>query len=193
MSVENIPKELTNEGFYFRFSPYSLILPSEAKIIPHLVNYLFFNQRIGAGYREIVKERQFVQNKLLETVINIPSIQQIAHDLSFSVAIRASAVMILLLHPNSQEKIENFKEALVNFYVPEVASWYIKSISSCLYFLTTDQNKTGRWIIGQLLSVTRTDFESREYLQSVLSLWRESSWAPVQGAEVQDKWLSGDG
>jgi hypothetical protein len=46
--------------------------------------------------------------------------------------------------------------------------------------------------MNKLIDVTRGDYESKKYLESVLELWRENSQAPISNAGVQTKWLNGE-
>jgi|GEM_PF-2507856 len=78
----------------------------------------------------------------------------------------------------------------VEFYNPEAGHWYIKAIISCLCLLASEESSDANWIVDNLLKATRTDYEGRQSIQKLLSLWRESPYAPVQKASVQEKWLS---
>lgn len=85
----------------------------------------------------------------------------------------------------------SFKHQIVEFYNPEIGTWYVKAITGCLCLLTKEENTAAKWIASNLLNAARTDYEGRQYLQKMLTIWRESSFTPIQQANVQEKWLSG--
>lgn len=108
----------------------------------------------------------------------------------FAQPIRAAAALSLLLHPNGNRDLGSMKKLLVEFYTPKVGLWYIEAITSCLCLLASEESSDAKWIVSKLLEATRTDYDSRQCIHKLLSIWRESSYAPVQKASVQEKWLS---
>jgi hypothetical protein len=174
------------------FYPFMLNLPSEAPLIPHLLNSIISTQRVFLPYRDQVRRYELIKDIIIEMFPETTCLRQIYENISLDSQIRASAIIILLLHPYSDEKIENLKEKLVEFYSSTVESWYIKSLSAYLILLASEKDPVVQWIMNKLIDVTRGDYESKKYLESVLELWRENSQAPISNAGVQTKWLNGE-
>jgi hypothetical protein len=190
----NITETLVDEDTFPGFVPFMLNLPLEAVLIPHLLNAMLTTQRILLTQREIHREQHEVINEMIYKMVpNAICLQQIYENTEMGLTVRAASLIMLLLHPESDEKITNVKELMVDFYTSKIGHWYIKSISVCLCLLTTEQDLAAQWIMNKLIDITRTDYESRKYLELVLALWRESSHAPIQSAGVQAKWLAGEG
>jgi hypothetical protein len=177
-------------AFRFRFFPFKLNLMIEASLLPHIISALLIRPRNFTRNGEFDRELERI-NKLTATIIDqVHHLEEIINTLHFAQPIRAAAALALLLHPNGNRDLASMKELLVEFYTPEVGSWYIKVITSCLCLLASEESSDANWIVGNLLEATRTDYESRQCIQKLLSLWRESSYAPVQKASLQEKWLS---
>lgn len=193
--LSNISTNVIDEAASPEFYPFSLHLPLEASLLPHLLNALITRQRMFWMHREINIERQhdMIGKMIVEMVEDSNFLRHIYNDYNLDISVRASSLIMLLLHPNSNEKVGDFKEALVDFYSPNNGHWYIRSLAICLCLSTTEQDRSAQWIMNKLINVTRTDYESKKYLELVLSLWRESSQAPIQSAGVQAKWLAGEG
>jgi hypothetical protein len=180
----------------FDFSYFELNLPSEAALLPHILNYLLPRQH--TRQHNIYRSRHFedehqVISKIISNMIHKCSdLTGIYQNLSFDQNIRAAAMITLILHPDGMKYFTNLKQQIVGFYNAEVGSWYIRAITTCLCLLAREEDKDARWIVSNLLEVTRSDYESRQYLSGLLSVWRESSQSPIQRENVQEKWLSGE-
>lgn len=185
---------ICEDTFSFNFSPFELNLPLEAPLLPHIINSLLnLLIRHKNAYRSKgVDEELEDTSKIISEMINeASSLSQISKNLTLAPTIRAAAMIALLLHPNGTRDFTSLKQQIVEFYNSEVGTWYIKSITSCLCLLTKEEDIAAKWIASNLLDAARTDYEGRQYLQRLLTLWRESSSAPIQRANVQEKWLSG--
>ncbi|WP_309732096.1 hypothetical protein [Chamaesiphon sp. OTE_75_metabat_556] len=192
--LSNISENVIDEDTFPGFTSFKLNLPLEANLIPHLLNAMLTTQRIFWVHREIHREQHDVIKKMIfEMVPNTMCLQQIYKNTEMGSRVQAASLIMLLLHPESDEKITNVKELIVDFYTSKIGHWYIKALSVCLCLLTTEQDLAAQWIMNKLIDTTRTDYESRKYLESVLALWRESSHAPIQSAGVQARWLAGEG
>jgi hypothetical protein len=67
----------------------------------------------------------------------------------------------------------------------------MRAVVTCLSLLTTEEDPHAQWIVNSLLDTARTDYKARQHLNRILDLWRESSYAPVQKAGIQESWLAG--
>ncbi|MBW4447373.1 MAG: hypothetical protein KME38_11030 [Spirirestis rafaelensis WJT71-NPBG6] len=178
----------------FDFSPFELNLPLEAPLLPHIINSLLnFPIRHKNVYRSKgVDEELEDTSKIISEIINEPScLSQIYKNLSLAQNIRAAAMIALLLHPDGTRDFTSLRQQIVEFYNPEVGTWYVKAITSCLCLLTKEEDTAAKWIASNLLDAARGDYEGRQYIQRLLTLWRETSRTPIQKAGVQEKWLSG--
>lgn len=175
----------------FNFSPFKLNLPLEAPLLPHIVNYLLVRSRRISHVREGKEELEFLKTNLSKVIDDISYLSQICNNLSLNQNIRAAATISLLLHPDGTRDFASLKQQLVEFYNPEVGLWYVRAITTCLCLLTTEQDAAAKWIASKLLDAARGDYEGRQYIQRLLTLWRESSYTPIQKAGVQERWLSG--
>ncbi len=174
----------------FKFHPLKVSLPSEATLLPHLVNSLLINTKHFSGVRDIYLELNYSRKLVTEIVNNTSELEQISNDLQLNQNIRASATIMLMLHPDGNKKLEDIKQLLIELYTSEVSLWHIKTVTTCLCLLATEEQPTAQWIINTLLEKVREDYESREHFQKLLNLWRESSYAPIQKKGAQEKWLS---
>jgi hypothetical protein len=191
-------KESVTEDFpQFKFYSFQLNLPLEAPLLPHLVNSLLMT--ISLFYRDNVfhednksdSELEFVSKSVHEMVGDVSLLTQISNDSALSINIRAAAALMLLLHSSDNKDLKSQQKLLIELYSPEISYWYTRAVITCLSLVTTEESPAARWIIGSLLDVTRGNYEGRQYLEQLLALWRESSYAPIQKACVQEKWLSG--
>ncbi len=187
-SSEKIEEESTSSRY--EFQPLKTKLPSEASLLPHLVNYFLMNSRHFYHAREINSALDYTNKLVTEIVDNASDLERVANDLQLCKNIRAAATIMLLLHPDRDKKLEDVKQLLVEFYNSEVGFWYIKSVTTCLCLLATKEQPVAQWVINSLLEKAREDYESRGHFQKLLNLWRETSYAPIQKAGVQEKWLS---
>ncbi|MCF2146660.1 hypothetical protein IQ276_009390 [Desmonostoc muscorum LEGE 12446] len=176
------------------FSSFKINLPLEAPLLPHIINFLlnsFINHRNAYRSRRVDEDLEVISKIIYEMIHETSYLSQIYQNLSLAQNIRAAAMIALLLHPDGTRDFLNFKHQIVEFYNPEVGTWYVKAITSCLCLLTKEEDTAAKWIVSNLLEAARTDYEGRQYIQKLLTLWRESSSTPIQKANVQEKWLSG--
>ncbi|MBD2629500.1 hypothetical protein [Trichormus variabilis] len=180
----------------FDFSYFELNLPSEAALLPHILNYLLPRQHTRQHNiyrsRRFEDEHQVISEIISNMIHKCSDLTEIYQNLSFDQNIRAAAMITLILHPDGMKYFTNFKQQIVGFYNAEVGNWYIRAITTCLCLLAREEDKDARWIVSNLLEVTKSDYESRQYLSGLLTVWRESSQSPIQRANVQEKWLSGE-
>jgi hypothetical protein len=164
--------------------PFKINLPSEASLLPHLLNQLtnqfFFISRISLS----PELKDIFITPIAQAVEQASGLEQIYNNLSFCKNIRAAATIMLLLHPNGDKQIEDLKKLLVELYDSEVGCWYIKSVIFCLCVLAAEEQPVAQWIINGLLEKAREDYQSKQYFQYLLNLWRENSFAPVRTASI---------
>lgn len=187
--VSNNPVVNKTSIKYKEFYPFKLNLPEEALLLPHLVDALISSLREVHRGKEIDKDFRDVRQNVIEMVDDVSQLRTISDDLNAPTKIRAAATILLLLHPDGGESFENRKKFLVEFYQSNQDTWYIKAVAACLYLLTTEEDFNAKWILSKLLDVTRTNYEARSHFSNLLALWRERSFAPIQKADVQERWL----
>jgi hypothetical protein len=187
-----IPSEIfVEQPPFYRFQPFELHLPSEATLLPYLVNAVLNSRREHFYDMEDDKELKITARCILE-MIGIPSaLEEIFDDSTQPNRIRSAAIIAYLFHPNKNRSLEDLKQLIVKLYIPKTESWYVQSLIDCLCLTTSEEDLQARWIINNLLESARADYKARQYIDKLLSLWRESSHAPVQKAGIQEKWLSG--
>jgi len=173
------------------FHSFKLNLPLEAPLLPHLINALLTSHRRYHHEIEDGGELEYINEQVIKMVDDVIPLRDLAYDCNQEQVTRAAAVLALLLHPDEPKKLGDMKHLLVQFYNPEVGSWYVNAITFCLRLLTEENNPDAKWIVSSLLEASRIDYEARQHIQSLLAFWRESSYAPVQEADVQEKWLLG--
>jgi len=176
---------------FFRFQPFKLNLPSEAPLLPYLISALLNSQRGHLHEIEDDKALEFINRNVSEMIDNPLHLQEVFNDSSQVRCIRSAAIIAYLLHPSGTKDLRSIKQLLVELYAPKIDSWYIQAVVTCLCLLTTEEDSQAQWIVNSLLDAARTDYEARQHLNRILDLWRESSYAPVQKAGIQEKWLDG--
>ncbi|MEH1822539.1 MAG: hypothetical protein V7L31_26300 [Nostoc sp.] len=185
---------ICEDTLLFDFSTFELNLPLEASLLPHIINSLLdllIRHKNAFRSKGVDKQLEDTSKIISEMVKEASFLSQISKNLTLAPSIRAAAMIALLLHPDGTRDFTSLKQQIVEFYNSEVGTWYIKAITSCLCLLTKEEDTAAKWIASNLLDAARTDYEGRQYLQRLLTLWRESSSAPIQKANVQEKWLSG--
>ena len=187
-----IPSEPLKEQMpFFRFQAFKLNLPSEAPLLPYLVNALMISRRSHYNESEDDKALELFSRSVSEMINSPLHLKEIFNDLSQTKSIRSAAIISYLLHPDGSKNLEDVKQFLVDLYRPKVEPWYVQAVVICLSLLTTEEDARARWIVNSLLDAARADYEARQHLNRILTLWRESSYAPVQKADVKEKWLAG--
>jgi hypothetical protein len=174
-----------------RMTTFKLELPSEAPLIPHLLNSLCSKSFIQVGGFE--DTTGMLRMLVGEFVADVIELQEIVNDTSFDTSIRAAALLMSLLLPESSTDLESAQHLIVTFYDPnnpKINEWYLRTVTVCLHLLATQENQSARMIMGNLLDAARADYTGRQHLQSLLAVWREGSYAPIQKAGVQNQWLS---
>ena len=119
-------------------------------------------------------------------------LREIAYDVGIANENRAAALLMYLLQNNGKKSLDENKELLIELYTGQISFWYLEAITLCITQLTTEEDPTAKWIIGNLFDADRANYEGRQELQRILTVWRESSYAPVHKASLQEKWLAGD-
>jgi hypothetical protein len=169
---------------------FKLNLPSEASLLPHLIRPII-QSNTGAWVKLENQELKEWEQIVKEFVSDNRMLEQIINDCEQPSSHRAAALLMSLLHPDGDRDLGNKKQMLIEFYSPDIATWYLNGVETCLRLLATERDPAARAIVGGLLDAARTDYEGRNELQEVLKSWRETSYAPVQSAGVLEKWLTG--
>jgi hypothetical protein len=130
---------VTDKMFFLGLHAFSLNLPDEARLLPHIVNSLIEYALPGhmlshsdlqapsvrtASLRSLVA--RFVDDpKALETVID---------DVELDNRTKAAGVMLYLMHPNTEESPERpeYGERLIELYDAKQGRWYLPAAAVCL-------------------------------------------------------------
>ena len=172
-----------------KFSAFEVALPSEANLLPHLLKALIDSRE--RARRDIAGMLRYVQGKIKSICGSPLRLDEVKSNHKYSYNTRAAATLISLLHPDHPSTIKESKSSLVDFFQLDIGAWYVDALAFCLRLLTTEADPDARWIVNQILSLSRDQYTYRRYIQVLLDLWRESSYAPVQNSNVQETWLSG--
>ncbi|EKU96872.1 hypothetical protein Lepto7375DRAFT_0792 [Leptolyngbya sp. PCC 7375] len=182
--------KVSDQGSVGGIEPFRINLPKEAPLLPHILN-TFLSYRIKAPRnREIDKELAYIQKTITAFCPNCSELENIFKDTNITPGIQAAAAMALLLHPDSNRSLNNLKQPIVDFFKEDLGSWYTNVVISCLRFLSTEEDKNACWIMNHVLDNYRDNYDQRRCIQELLSHWREISYAPIQKAKVQNKWLT---
>lgn len=178
-----------------RLSPFCLDLPKEAKLIPHIVSgltldYDRYYYRHPAPYSEPDRMRERLNRLSQQFVSNSNYLLQILHSAEFPPLVRSASALLYLLHTCDLKDIDKICIQLVATYKEEPELWLLRAIMTTLGVVSNEKDGPTRWIVGQLLEHSRSDFERSQIIGGLLSTWRERSQAPVQNAKVQELWLS---
>lgn len=175
-------REATTWG---RYSPFVVDLPTEASLLPHLLTAL-----IGSSYRFLhFSESESTRDTVAHAreTIKTSDALAIARDTDSSPRVRAAACMLAIL--TSREMSQSLAHLLAELYRPEYGTWYATNLGGLIEFVPARDMAAARFVVGSVLSRTRSDFFSRKRLDSVLMRWRERSDAPVTSHDVATKWL----
>jgi hypothetical protein len=179
-------------NFNFLFYSFRLNLPSEALLLPHIVDALLRSRDRHQFDTKDSRVLEYFSATIIAMAEDVLVLRNIVDDSNQDQVTRAAAALALLLHPNKGiSHLGDIKVLLVEFYNSEVGLWYVRAITFCLRLLTNEDSLDARWIIHSLLESSRTDYEARRHIQRLLAHWRESSHAPIQEAKVQEQWLLG--
>jgi hypothetical protein len=98
---------------------------------------------------------------------------------------------MFVLHPAGERDLSPWQNLLVEAARPDGGAWYVRAVVLSLRLASTEETPSTRLIVGGLLGQARAWSEHRPYIERLLSIWRESSSAPVNSAQVQHAWLAG--
>ena len=170
---------------------FSLDLPKEAPLLPHVLNAIVLEDRNPWG--RSAQETSLARRRRLATgfVSEIEKLEAVIAMNSISVEVRAAALLISFLHQNGgAEKIKKEQQTLVDMCIPKSASWFFHGCTACLELLDEDEATAGT-IMGGLLENARSNYAGRAVLERCLSVWRERSDAPLSNSGLQSEWLAG--
>lgn len=188
-------KPVTSRGYWhIDFHAFSLNLPSEASLLPHLFVPLIESAETGAqGTWHRVSsaiEPRNPREQIARLVGDTSLLDAVIDDARLEPSVRVSAAFMSLIHPEGRS-LETNQRVLVECYSHEISDWYFRAIRYCLTLLSTEADSDARALLGSALDLAREDYAGRQGLDPLLALWRETSHAPVQKANVQRNWLAG--
>jgi hypothetical protein len=189
---------ITAEPWQFRMPiyPYSLALPGEAIVLPHVLYSLLRyssagDDIIGTALRDTGLDRL---RECVNTYCADPtSLSAIQRDEACSKEVRASAIVLHWLHPHYSGDVGHVASALAALEWGDIPDWFLFVLGECLLLLTGPMDKNATRILGRLFIDNRDRLGRRDNLMRVIAGWRELSNAPVTTADVQATWLEGSG
>lgn len=93
------------------------------------------------------------------------------------------------LHPGTEGESLPTAEEVFELYEPENSRWYFPGIVYGLNaFIIRNECKAVE-LMGQLLDLSRTEFEARIAINPQLNRWRELATAPVQRVGCPQLWV----
>lgn len=175
-----------------RLSTFCLDLPKESSLLPHIVSGLTldYNRHYYRPYNEPDRMRERLNRFSQQFVGNPNDLLQILQSEELPSIVRSSSALLYVLHTCNVKDIDRIRIQLVDTYKEKPEIWLLRSIMTTLDVVSSEKDQSTRWIVGQLLEHSRSDFERSQIIAGLLSNWRERSHAPVQTAEVQEMWLS---
>jgi hypothetical protein len=163
-------------------------------LLPHLANCLV-STSMPPGY--FIAEDSSIYARLSDSVAasiskfgTEPSaLLNIMRDSSRAGAVRAAAAMIYLLHKNADGVFAGECDHIIEaMYESASGVWYVKAAGVALQSGVEKNRLSALNAMGQLLQLSRNEFNSRVATDFVLYNWREISKAPVHRASDQELW-----
>ena len=98
---------------------------------------------------------------------------------------RGAAALLLLVHPEGGiHLLSEVLELLLDCARQRPGRWFVVSAAYCLIQAGREEDPACRSFLNALFEIEREDWLSRQWLQRVLTRWREVSRAPVATAGV---------
>lgn len=177
---------------------FALRLPDEATLLPYLFGALCSEYGIATIYDEDIwasHGRPDARNLSAEIAKMVPSVadlEEVINDSRLATPIRAAALFMSLMHPNSVRTLNDSRDEVTGLYSTEIGIWYFEAVILLVTVFNPAEDSVNALFIGSVLERTRADYIGRQALQPLLTKWRETSTAPIHSANVQADWLTTD-
>jgi hypothetical protein len=193
-TLQGLSTEIDTPGFHGprEFHSFSLNMPMESCLLPHLVAALVNTHEDWVGQKEPEEVLGAVGHHVEILVSNAVDLERVIGDCEADSRIRAAACILTFLHPSGGIANGKYADLLVGLYHAGIGKWYFKSIVFCISLLGSETDDWARTLVGKVFDVARSDYVGRVELQRLLARWRETSSAPVSSVGVLEKWLRGE-
>ncbi|MDT5270394.1 MAG: hypothetical protein QOH49_2580 [Acidobacteriota bacterium] len=170
--------------------PFQLDLLQEAPLLPFIAASIVPNHNMISGLEESETVIRNIARVVSEYVQDAFILEQIFSGTQYDNHVKAGALLMHIFHPNGSTDLQSKQQLLVGVYSSADMHWYLNAVTNCLALISSEKDPAARFIVGSLLEATRTDYEGREILQSLLANWRENSYAPINEASAESEWLN---
>jgi hypothetical protein len=181
-------------GFYSEggIRSFRLRLPEEAPLLPHILNFLV--RAVTSFDRDNEPTSGFsVANRIGEEaekfIPNGDDLKTLLDDDTLPKRVRAAAMALCLVHPHrkSDATLPSVRD-LLDLYEEKNGEWYMRALMAAMSDGIRDKKPLVIVTVSTLLDAIRTDYRTRNALDSTLAGWREIARAPVTGDRSNEIW-----
>jgi hypothetical protein len=178
-------------GGEIHFRPVSLVLPKEAALLPRLaydvisahnplMSDLAYRRRQLGGNEEQIRACCSVVEAYIPAA---DALESIAQNTDFSAEVRASAVLLFMLHPHGDRKAAcRFPELFTKCVARRFSAGTALGLSVDL--LHIEREPAVSRVLGQVIASVRGDSDEWTVWNQLFARWRERSVAPVTSKGV---------
>lgn len=182
-----------NIGPYNSIEPFELILPSEAPLLPYVVQLLtaiVFGPSLNAFYQYVQPNVELRVEEAVQKYVSDPAVlSAIIEDEMCAPHVRAAAAVLCLRHPGATDGYRDVSRAqLALLYTAECGFWFLPAVAFALNDCFVRGDVVALSVISTLLESARRDFEGRLSIEPMLRTWREISRSPVQDSRTGGLW-----
>lgn len=175
------------------FQPFRIRLPSEAPLLPHVLNRLAaeFSSYLDQDWEMLNARMRDPDSLATKTAkcCDAKELFELVQREDSSAALRAAAAMMLLLHPDGDLfDRELCRERLVQCYHSGIGGWYLRGVGVCLQASLAANDLHSCSTMERLLQKASTDYEGRMALDPLLEASRQTSTAPFQRSKASGAW-----
>jgi hypothetical protein len=183
----------TNIPAFFRGDAFEVDLPSEASLLPYIVQMLtvtVFARYIGSYFPDYSVLREGRINQVIAMFVPDEAMLLTVMDSALLPPyVCAAAAMLYVRHPGANVgKREACCNRLVQLYSPETGFWFLPAAAFALDELVKAGDTVAISVVSNLLEVGRRDFDGRLAVEPMLKSWREIARAPVQNSRASRIW-----
>jgi hypothetical protein len=174
--------------------PYRLELPDESCVLPHIVCALLSSVGSARWPYDFYPGHEPLTMNDVGTIVrkyseNSNALLTIALNLEVSQIVRASALIMYLLHPQRDPtRASELYRLLGELQHAGARPWYLKGVATAFELAIASCDLHAIKSLGAILHELSGDFESRVEADSIFENWRQSSSAPVTNSSTPELW-----
>jgi len=172
--------------------PFNIDIIKEAELLPVIVSVMLKTQKRARTIVEPFKQLEQIRVLFSSYAINMRGANFIIGNNEMPNRVRAAALLVKLLLSDDSGELKYSQEEIVRFYNTHIGEWYLRSLVVTLTLTSSEFSSAAQWIVGNLLDLSRNNYNDRKILHELLAVWREQSHGVVQSADVLGKWLLGN-